>query len=145
MRSTRERSWWATSPLESPWTTHSTWRAVTTAEALRGTELYADRGRLPAPDEDEFYHADLIGLTAIGTDGQAVGTVRAVHDFGAGDILEIVGAGGPPRMLPFTREAVPEIDLAGGRLVIDPPAETEAKPEDDPERGVEEHRRIRGR
>lgn len=98
------------------------------AEALRGTELYVDRGRLPAADEDEFYHADLIGLTAVGTDGQAVGTVRAVHDF---------GAGGPPLMLPFTREAVPEIDLAGRRLVIDPPAETEAKPQDDPERGTE--------
>lgn len=107
------------------------------AEALRGTELYVDRGRLPAADEDEFYHADLIGLTAVGTDGQAVGTVRAVHDFGAGDILEIVGAGGPPLMLPFTREAVPEIDLSGRRLVIDPPAETEAKPQDDPERGTE--------
>ena len=107
------------------------------AEALRGTELYAERGRLPAPDEDEFYHADLIGLTAIGTDGQTAGTVRAVHDFGAGDILEIVGAGGPPLMLPFTRKAVPEIDFAGGRLMIDPPVETEAKPEDDPERGTE--------
>ena len=100
------------------------------AEALRGTELYAERDRLPAPEEDEFYHADLIGLAAVGTDGVEVGTVRAVHDFGAGDFLEIVCPEGPPLMLPFTRQAVPEIDLAGGRLVVDPPPELLVRPED---------------
>lgn len=92
------------------------------AEALRGTELFADRSSMPAAERDEFYHADLIGLSAVGTDGQVVGTVRAVHDFGAGDILEIVCPKGPALMLPFTLAAVPEIDLAGGRLVVDPPA-----------------------
>lgn len=94
----------------------------TAAEALRGTELFADRDRMPQPEPDEFYHADLIGLAAVGTDGQAIGTVRAVHDFGAGDILEIARATGPALMVPFTRQAVPGIDLAGGRVVVDPPA-----------------------
>ena len=103
----------------------------TAAEALRGTELYADRGRLPEPEADEFYHADLIGLAAVGTDGQQVGTVRAVHDFGAGDIVEIACAGGPPLLLPFTRQAVPEVDLAAGRLVVDPPAIAPDEPEDE--------------
>jgi 16S rRNA processing protein RimM len=92
------------------------------AEAVRGTELFADRDRMPAPEPDEFYHTDLIGLAAMGADGEAIGTVRAVHDFGAGDILEIVCPKGPALMLPFTLQAVPEIDLAGGRLVVDPPA-----------------------
>lgn len=103
------------------------------AEALRGTELYAERSRMPAPEEDEFYHADLIGLTAVGTDGVEVGTVRAVHDFGAGDILEIVVTEGPPLMLPFTKAAVPEIDIAGGRLVVDPPEELLVRPDEERE------------
>ena len=92
------------------------------AAALRGTELFADRSRMPEPEPDEFYHADLIGLAAVRSDGDPVGTVRAVHDFGAGDILEIACPDGPPLMLPFTRRAVPEIDIAGGRLVVEPPA-----------------------
>ena len=107
------------------------------AEALRGTELFAERDRLPTPEEDEFYHADLIGLTAVGTDGAEVGTVRAVHDFGAGDFLEIVCPEGPPLMLPFTRQAVPEIDIAGGRLVVDPPPELLVRPDEEDE-GEEE-------
>ena len=105
----------------------------TAAEALRGTELYAERGRMPVPEEDEFYHADLIGLTAVGTDGAEIGTVRAVHDFGAGDILEIVSAEGPPLMLPFTKAVVPEVDIAGGRLVVDPPEELVVRPEEESE------------
>ncbi|NNG05722.1 MAG: ribosome maturation factor RimM [Inquilinus sp.] len=103
----------------------------TAAEALRGTELYVPRDRLPAPEADEFYHADLIGLDAEDTDGMALGSVRAVHDFGAGTILEIVGAGHPPLLVPFTRQAVPEVDLAAGRVVVDPPAEQAADEADE--------------
>jgi 16S rRNA processing protein RimM len=93
----------------------------TAAEALRGTRLYVERDALPAPeDEDEFYHADLIGLKAVLTDGSELGIVRAVYDFGAGDTLEIKGKG-KPVLVPFTLEAVPEVDIAGGKVVIDPP------------------------
>jgi 16S rRNA processing protein RimM len=91
------------------------------AEALRGLRLYLSRAALPPPDDDEYYHADLIGLDAVLVDGTPLGRVRAVHDFGAGDTLEITGIGAPPSMVPFTRLVVPEIDLAAGRLVIDPP------------------------
>lgn len=100
------------------------------AERLRGTRLYVPRAALPEPGGDEFYHIDLIGLAAELADGSAFGTVTAVHDFGAGDIVEIAPAGGGATvMLPFTREAVPEIDLAGGRLVVTPPDETVAEEE----------------
>lgn len=91
------------------------------AEALRGLQLWLPRAVLPPPDEDEYYHADLIGLDAVLADGTPLGRVRAVHDFGAGDTLEITGVSAPPAMVPFTRAVVPEIDLAAGRLVIDPP------------------------
>ncbi|MEQ8966285.1 MAG: ribosome maturation factor RimM [Azospirillaceae bacterium] len=92
------------------------------AEALAGTRLYVDRAALPPPEqEDTFYHADLIGLAAVAPDGRTLGTVRAVWDFGAGDVVEIAGDG-PPLLVPFTRAAVPEIDIPGGRLVVDPPA-----------------------
>jgi 16S rRNA processing protein RimM len=91
------------------------------AEALRGLRLYLSRAALPPPSEDEYYHADLIGLDAVLLDGTPLGRVRAVHDFGAGDTLEIAGIGAPPAMVPFTRTVVPEVDLAAGRLVIDPP------------------------
>jgi len=91
------------------------------AEALRGLRLYLPREALPAPDEDEFYHADLIGLEAQLPDGSLIGRVRAVHDFGAGDTLEIDPIDGKSIMVPFTRAVVPVIDLAAGRLVIDPP------------------------
>lgn len=88
------------------------------AEALKGTRLYAPRDRLPALPDDEFYHADLIGLSVVDTGGESLGKVRAVHDFGAGDVLDIVG-GPKPIMLPFTRSAVPTVDLTAGRLVAD--------------------------
>lgn len=88
------------------------------AEALKGTRLYAPRDRLPALPDDEFYHADLIGLSVVDTGGASLGKVRAVHDFGAGDVLDIVG-GPKPIMLPFTRSAVPTVDLTAGRLVAD--------------------------
>jgi 16S rRNA processing protein RimM len=91
------------------------------AEALRGLRLYLPREALPPPGEEEYYHADLIGLAAALADGTPVGTVRAVHDFGAGDTLEIDRAAGQPVMVPFTRAVVPVVDIEGGRLVLDPP------------------------
>jgi 16S rRNA processing protein RimM len=91
------------------------------AEASRGLRLYLSRAALPPTEEDEYYHADLLGLEAVLTDGTPVGTVHAVHDFGAGDTLEIVRSEGPPVMVPFTRAVVPSVDLTAGRLVLDPP------------------------
>jgi 16S rRNA processing protein RimM len=91
------------------------------AQALSGTRLFVDRAKLPPPDEDEFYHADLIGLRAELPDGTALGTVAALHNFGAGDIIEIALLSGKRPLLPFDRQTVPEIDPASGRLVIDPP------------------------
>jgi 16S rRNA processing protein RimM len=91
------------------------------AEALRGLRLYLPRAALPPPEDDEYYHADLIGLDAVLTDGTPVGEVRAVHDFGAGDTLEIARPEGPPVVVPFTKAVVPAIDLSAGRLVLDPP------------------------
>ena len=94
-----------------------------TAARLTNTRLLIDRDRLPAPAEDEFYHADLVGLAAFGPDGEELGRVAAVHDYGAGVSLEI-GA----LLIPFTRDTVPEVDLAAGRLVVQPPGEVEARP-----------------
>ncbi len=91
------------------------------ADALRGMLLYLPRAALPPTADEEYYHADLIGLTAGLADGTALGRVRAVHDFGAGDTLEIERPEGPPAMVPFTRAIVPIVDLAAGRLVLDPP------------------------
>jgi len=93
----------------------------TAAEALVGRRLYVDRTALPLPDEDEFYYADLIGLMAVRVDGKPLGRVRAVHDYGAGSFVEIDGETGRGEMIPFTRAAVPEIDVPGGWLSIDPP------------------------
>ncbi|KAA9010599.1 ribosome maturation factor RimM [Histidinibacterium aquaticum] len=93
------------------------------ADALKGTELYADRERLPELEEDEFYHADLIGLPVHDTGGALLGHVKAVHDHGAGDLLEIHGPGlSATVLLPFTREIVPTVDIGAGRIVADPPA-----------------------
>ncbi len=92
------------------------------AELLRGTELFVPRDRLPPPEEDEFYHEDLIGLDVVDRSGVGRGRVLAVHNHGAGDVIEIE-ARGDSFLLPFTREAVPEIDLRARRLVIDPPFE----------------------
>jgi len=93
----------------------------TTAEALRGVELYVRRDALPAPAQEEYYHADLIGLEAVLGDGTPVGRVRAIHDFGAGDTLELARPGAQPVMVPFTRAVVPAVELAKGQLVLDPP------------------------
>ena len=97
------------------------------ADALRGLELYVPRAALPpVEDEDEFYLADLIGLAALTPEGERLGRVRAVENYGADDLLEIdPGDGAPTWLLPFTREAVPEVDLAGGRLVAVRPREVE--------------------
>ena len=96
------------------------------ADALKGTQLYVDRTRLPSLPDDEFYHADLIGLTAQDTGGAVLGTVRAVHNHGAGDLLEILGPGMKAALLlPFTLAVVPTVDLAAGRIVVDLPEETE--------------------
>ena len=92
---------------------------------LRNQDLYVPRERLPAPEPDEFYLADLVGLTVVDRDGATFGTVIDVHDFGAGPVLEFGPmAGGETVMLPFTDEVVPVVDLAGGRLVVVRPAET---------------------
>lgn len=98
------------------------------ADGLRGVQLYADRDRLPPPDEpDDFYYADLIGLAVETIDGQLFGQVKSVDDFGAGDVIDIERDGGDSIALPFTREIFPTVDLANGRLVVDLPAETEAR------------------
>jgi 16S rRNA processing protein RimM len=90
----------------------------TAAEALRGLRLYVERERLPGTGEREWYEADLIGLAAVGRDGRDWGKVIAFHDFGAGSVMEVSGG----VMLPFTDEAVPEIDVEGGKVLVNPPA-----------------------
>jgi 16S rRNA processing protein RimM len=91
------------------------------AEALTGTKLYIPRSRLPEREEDEWYHTDLIGLAVIDRDGAPIGTVIAIHNFGAGDLLEIRPAsGGAAVLMPFTRDTVPEVDVEGGWLRVAP-------------------------
>jgi 16S rRNA processing protein RimM len=104
------------------------------AERLNGVELYVERSRLPPPaDEDDFYHADLIGLEARLADGTVIGTVSALPNFGASDLIELRDArSGDTFLYPFTREVVPEIRIAEGYLVIEVP--TEADPgEEEPD------------
>ena len=90
----------------------------TAAERLVNTKLYVERERLPQPDKDEFYLADLVGLSAVTADGSVLGQVDTIHDYGAGVSLEIGSL-----LIPFTRACVPVVDVAGGRVVIVPPAE----------------------
>ena len=93
------------------------------ALALKGERLYVPRDRLPAPDgEDEYYHADVIGLSVADLSGRVIGEVAALHDFGAGDVLVVRDHDGGEMNLPFTRAAVPTVDLDLGRLIVDPPA-----------------------
>jgi 16S rRNA processing protein RimM len=99
------------------------------AERLNGLELYIAREKLPATDADEYYHADLIGLAAVNAADEPIGRVIAIHNFGAGDIIEIAPPNGATMLLPFTNAVVPAVDLAGGRVVIELPAEIEG---DDP-------------
>ena len=95
------------------------------AERLNGLELYVARDKLPETDEDEYYHADLIGLAAVNAADEPLGRVVAIHNFGAGDIIEIAPAKGASMLLPFTNAVVPTVDLAGGRVVIELPQEIE--------------------
>lgn len=90
------------------------------ADALKGVTLWADRAALPSLPDDEYYHADLIGLEVVDPGGVTLGRVRAIHDHGAGDILDVAGPRGA-LLIPFTRAAVPTVDLAAGRIVADPP------------------------
>jgi 16S rRNA processing protein RimM len=100
------------------------------AERLNGVELYIPRDRLPATEDDEYYHADLIGLDAITSTNEPLGRVVAIHNFGAGDIIEIAPPSGTTILLPFSNAVVPTVDIAGGRVVIELPAEIEGdKPE----------------
>jgi 16S rRNA processing protein RimM len=94
------------------------------ADALRGLLLHVPREALPEPEEDEFYLTDLIGLSVVTPTGETLGKVKAVQDFGAGDILEIDPGRGATWYLPFTREAVPEVDIAGGKIIAVRPAGT---------------------
>ena len=94
----------------------------TAAEKLTRTRLYVDRAALPEPDDEEFYHADLLGLSVETTAGDVVGTVVAVPNFGADDLLEVARPGRKSVFVPFTRAVVPTVDIKGRRIVIDPPA-----------------------
>jgi len=93
------------------------------AERLNGLELYIAREKLPATDDDEYYHADLIGLAAVTSANEPIGRVVAIHNFGAGDIIEIAPLQGSTLLLPFTNAVVPSVDLAAGRVVIELPEE----------------------
>jgi len=93
------------------------------AERLNGLELYVAREKLPATEQDEYYHADLIGLAAVNAASEPIGRVTAIHNFGAGDIIEIAPAHGATMLLPFTNAVVPSVDLAAGRVVIELPDE----------------------
>jgi 16S rRNA processing protein RimM len=95
----------------------------TAAERLTNTKLFIERHRLPPPEDDEYYLADLIGLIAFDAGGDALGTVSAVHDFGAGTSLEITRDHAGPLLVPFTEAFVPGVDIAGGRLTVTPPDE----------------------
>lgn len=99
-------------------------------QALAGVKLFVPRDRLPPIAEEEtWYHADLLGCVAVDPDGVSLGVVRAVHDFGAGDMLEIAAADGTSRFLPFTKACAPRIDVAARRIDVVLPAETEVKPD----------------
>jgi 16S rRNA processing protein RimM len=96
------------------------------ADALRGTSLFVPRERLPSLPDDEYYHADLIGLAAHDTGGELIGRVTAVYNHGAGDILEIAtNRHKSALLLPFTLAIVPNVDLAAGRIVVDLPDEAD--------------------
>jgi len=99
------------------------------AEALKGLRLFVDREQLPPAEDEEYYHADLLGLAAELVGGAPLGRVTAVYDFGAGDAIEVTQTDGVVVMVPFTKAAVPTVDLAAGKVVIDPPAGLFDKPE----------------
>ena len=97
-------------------------RSKEDADALKGVQLFVPRDRLPSLPDDEFYHADLMGLAVYDTGGNALGHVKSVQNHGAGDLLEIHGPGlRATVLLPFTQAVVPTVDLGAGRIVADPP------------------------
>jgi 16S rRNA processing protein RimM len=100
------------------------------AEALMGVELYVARAHLPPPAEDEFYHADLIGMLAVDPEGKVLGRISAVHNFGAGDLIEIrLAPSGKSELVPFTTATVPTLDVTAGRAVVVMPPVHQAPPE----------------
>ncbi|MGX9390682.1 ribosome maturation factor RimM [Nitrobacteraceae bacterium UC4446_H13] len=106
----------------------ATLQGVTTrndAEKLNGLELYVSREKLPPAEDGEYYHVDLIDLAAVSPDGAPIGRVVAIHNFGAGDVIEIAPPKGATLLLPFTDAVVPTVDIAGGRVVIDLPGEVD--------------------
>ena len=114
----------------------ATLKDVTTrneAERLNGVELYIAREKLPATEADEYYHADLIGLAAVTTADAPLGRVIAIHNFGAGDIIEIAPPSGGTMLLPFSNAVVPTVDIKGGRVLIELPQEIEGDDPDDAE------------
>ncbi len=114
------------------------------AASLKGLRLYVPRSALPAPSAEEWYVSDLVGLRVEDKDGRMIGRVKAMHDFGAGDVVEIERVpGGDALWLAFSERTVPAVDVAGGRLVVDPPAELEIKPEGGPERKKADRRKGR--
>ncbi len=102
----------------------------TAAEKLTHVSLSIAREDLPPADEDEFYHADLLGLRAETRDGTLLGNIAAVLNFGAGDILDIRPDIGENLLLPFTKKVVPIVDLAAGRVIIEPPEDIIVTEED---------------
>jgi 16S rRNA processing protein RimM len=106
------------------------------AARLTNTKLFVSRDKLPATEaDDEFYHADLIGLAVVDTEDNALGSVIAVHNFGAGDLVEVKPAQGATVMLPFTEATVPVVDIAGRRIVVDAAAYASAAAPGEPEPG----------
>jgi 16S rRNA processing protein RimM len=126
----------------------ATLKGVTTrneAERLNGIELYVAREQLPDVADDEYYHADLIGLAAVTTADEPLGRVIAIHNFGAGDIIEIAPLRGATMLLPFTNAVVPTVDLAGGRVVIELPEEVDGDDRVDAEDTLSPRRPGEGR
>jgi 16S rRNA processing protein RimM len=97
------------------------------AEAFKGAELFVSRGALPSLDESEFYHADLVGLSAYDAEDRLLGRVSAIHNYGAGDVIEIARDDGDSVLLAFTRSNVPVIDIKGRRVLVAVPEEVEAR------------------
>lgn len=101
------------------------------ADKLRGLRLYVSRDALPNLPDDEYYYSDLMGMTVVDTGGEVLGKVRVVHDHGAGDFLEVRLKTGGDVLIPFTAEAVPTVDLASGRIIVDPPEGVMPEPKSD--------------
>jgi len=101
------------------------------ASALKGTRLYVTRDKLPDLEEETWYHADLIGLRAELTDGSDFGEVTALHNFGAGDLIEIKTGDGTKILWSFTKEIVPAIEIKNGRVIVEPPEEISVQDQDE--------------